>query len=445
MPIDVERDHLAVLLRPVVESNDGVALLEQFDKYARANATDTSAWEFREVIFELVADFLDADDPQAVRTAARLIRRNMGVYVGDSELDAIVDSLTDIVGGRRTTTASEAALTLGFLLSTRPPDRHLPSWDGSYPGSQQGMKDLDQYRLVPETADGPGYVKQVDDNLVDNAIKALIENVDRKEYKRSANWDVGKACTLSLGFIGYRSPERVANAVPQLVTAVTKDDVDFEAIIYTLSSIGYSRPDLLGGDVIERIESLAENASGDVPWGIKIQAQVGSRKIGHAPSWLGKIGAFPGPNLEAIFERLFKFMLGKFPSYDEEVVRAFLDIVDARSDEAIPILLEELESIVDGNYRTINFPSNLMGILKEVSEVNPSLLQPVAAMSNDLYGDHGMEHYWYDQGSVVLRNVHDVAPDSFPSDHEQALRTFLKDERRASVRRSTKKLLDRFT
>lgn len=442
MTHQVEREHLKALLRPILESGDGEKLIGQFDDHIRASPTGSSAWDFRELIFQLIVDFLDSDEPQAVRTAARIIRRNKGLYGGLSELDTIVESLTTITGERTITTASEAALTLGFLLSTRPRDRELPSWDGSNPLSQQGMKDLDQHELVPETPDRPGFIDEVDDSLVDDAIDTLVDNIDRKDYKRSANWDVGEACTLAIGFIGYQSPERVKTAIPTLLEATTQDDSDFRAILYALSSIGYSRPDLLGGDVIQRIEALAENKSGDVPWGIRVQAQVANRKVGHAPVWLGKIGTFPGPDLEPIFEKLFRFMLGKFPSYTEEVSNAVVDIVDARPNDAIPLLADELKTVVNGDARTFSFPSNLMGILKDVSEVRPAVMEPVAKQAVDIYGLQGMEHYWYDLASEFLQNVYDANPSHVPSGLESTLHDFLRDENRHSVKRSTEELLD---
>lgn len=438
----VEREHLKTLLRPILESGDGENLVGQFDDHIRTSATGSSARDFRELIFQLIVDFLDSDEPQSVRTAARIIRQTKRVYSGSSELDAIVESLTAITNGRRITTASEAALTLGYLLSTRPRDRELPSWDGSNPLSQQGMKDLDQQELVPQTPDGPGFTDDIDDILVDDAIDVLVDNIDRKDYKRSANWDVGEACTLAIGFIGYQSPERVKTAIPTLLEATTQDDSDFRAILYALSSIGYSHPDLLGGDVIQRIEALAENKSGDVSWGIRVQAQVANRKVGHAPVWLGKIGTFPGPDLEPIFEKLFRFMLGKFPSYTEEVSNAVVDIVDARPNDAIPLLADELKTVVNGDARTFSFPSNLMGILKDVSEVRPAVMEPVAKQAFDIYGLQGMEHYWYDLASEFLRNVYDANPSHVPSGLESTLHDFRQDENRHSVERSTEELLD---
>jgi hypothetical protein len=317
---------------------------------------NTSAQDFRELIFELVVDFLDSDDPQAVRTAARIIRRNKEVYGNSSKLDTIVETLTNITEGQKITTASEASLTLGFLLSTRPRDRDLPNWDGSDPLSQQGMKDLDQRRLVPETPNGPGFLDKVNNNLVDDAIDALIDNVDRKDYKRSANWDVGEACTLSIGFIGYQAPERVGAAVPILLQAANKNDTNVRTI-YALTSIGYSRPDLLSGDIISRIEALVNNVSGNVLWG-----QVGIQKIDHAPTWLGRIGTYPGPDLEPIFEKLFRFMLGKYPLYNDEVSNAVIDIVAVRPNDAVTVLADELQRVVNGNNRTITFRSNLISI-----------------------------------------------------------------------------------
>lgn len=442
MTHQVKREHLKTLLRPMLESRGGENLIEQFDNQIRASATGSSARDFHDLVFELVADFLDSDDHQAVCTAARIIRRNTGVYGDSSELDDIVETLTGIVGGRKITTATEAALSLGFLLSTRPRNRDLPSWDGSDPLSQGGMMDLNQQQLVPETPDGPGYIAYVDADIVDNAIDALIENVDRKDYKRSTNWNVGEACTLAIGFIGYQSPERVEAAVPTLLEATTQDDTDFRTILYALSSIGYSRPDLLGGDVIGRIESLAESDPGDVPHGIRVHAQVASRKVGHAPTWLGKIGTFPGPDLEPIFEKLFRFMLGEFPSFTEEVSNAVVDIVDARPDDAIPLLADELEAVVNGDTRTFSFPSNLMGILRDVSEARPADIEPVAAQAIDIYSRQGMEHYWYDLASELLQNVHEADPNHIPSGLESTLRDFLEDEKRASVKSSTQRLID---
>ena len=442
MTYQVEREHLKSLLRPILESGDGENLIEQFDDYVRVSATGSAAWDFRKFVFGLVVDFLDSDDPQTVRTAARIIRRNKGVYGGSSKLDDIVETLTGITDGRKITTAAEAALTLGSLLSTRPRDRDLPSWDGSYPQSQRGMKDLDQQQLVPETPDGPGFFQDVDNGLIDDAVDALIENVDRKDYKRSTNWDVGEACTLAIGFIGYQSPERVKEAIPTLVEAAAQDDTDFNSILYALSSIGYSRPDLLGGDVIRRIEALAENEPSDVPHSIRVQAQVASRKVGHAPTWLERIGTFPGPDLKPIFEKLFRFMLGKYPSYPEEVSNAIVDIVDARPDDAIPLLAEELEAVVNGDTRTFDFPLNLIDILREVSEARPAAMEPITTRAVDIYECQGMGHYWYDLASDLLQNVYKSDPTHLPSGLESTLRDFLEDEKRASVKSSTQRLID---
>jgi hypothetical protein len=99
MPHQVEREHLKTLLRPMLESGDGEDLIGQFDDHIRTSTTGSSAWDFRELIFELVVDFLKSDDPEAVRTAARIIRRNKGVYGSSSELEDIVEMLTGITRG----------------------------------------------------------------------------------------------------------------------------------------------------------------------------------------------------------------------------------------------------------------------------------------------------------------------------------------------------------
>jgi len=135
-------------------------------------------------------------------------------------------------------------------------------------------------------------------------------------------------------------------------------------------------------------------------------------------------------------------MLGKFPSYTEEVSNAIVDIVDARPDDAIPLLADELEAVVNGDTRTFSFPSNLMGILKDVSEVRPADMEPVAAQAIDIYSRQGMEHYWYDLASEVLQNVHEANPSHIPLGLETTLRDFLQDEKRASVQSSTQRLID---
>ena len=89
---------------------------------------------------------------------------------------------------------------------------------------------------------------------------------------------------------------------------------------------------------------------------------MGIQKIDHAPTWLGRIGTYPGPDLEPIFEKLFRFMLGKYPSYNDEVSNAVIDIVAVRPNDAVTVLADELQRVVNGNNRTITFRSNLMSI-----------------------------------------------------------------------------------
>ena len=88
-------------MRPIFESGDGEELIQQFDHHILPMTANTSAQDFRELIFELVVDFLDSDDPQAVRTAARIIRRNKEVYGNSPKLDTIVETLTNITEGQK--------------------------------------------------------------------------------------------------------------------------------------------------------------------------------------------------------------------------------------------------------------------------------------------------------------------------------------------------------
>lgn len=135
-------------------------------------------------------------------------------------------------------------------------------------------------------------------------------------------------------------------------------------------------------------------------------------------------------------------MLGKYPSYNYEVSNAAIDIIEARPNDATTVLADELQMVVNGNYRTFTFSSNLMGLLREASEIHPAQMQPIATQAIDIYSTQGREHYWYDLASDLLQNIYAANPNYLPAGLEATLRDFLQDEKRDSVQRSTRQLLD---
>lgn len=436
-------DHVKIgtLLQPILEQNDAEAMFDQFDRLIRSEGADRSTREFRDFVFACLIKFLNHDDYQVAANTARIVRNYPSVYE-PRHLDKVVKSLTTLLGQRSITAAMESATTLGFLLSTRPRATRLPSWDGTDPLTQnQGLSDFDQSRFVI-APDGPGRIDDVQDSYVTDAIVALIANLDRADYKRSADWVVGEACAVALGCVGYTRPQIVANAVPAIKDAASNNDVNHAALIYAFTSIGYTQPSLLDADIITWVNDLAEkNSRTSLPLGVWETAHVGQRKIGHAPTWLGVLGTYPGPDLAPLIDKLCHFLLGNYLGFNDEVVTAFRDIVATRPTDAIPLLEAELDTILNGNVRNFRFPSNFMCLLKELSDTHPDELTPLASRATQIYQTRSRREYWYNCAADLLINIHRVDPNAIPSSLSSALTNILNDSGRSSIHHNTDQLL----
>ena len=367
--------------------------------------------------------------------AAVILRQNMILCHRACDLDEIVSALSHQVNERRIQPAKEAALALAFFLSTRPTDRELPQWHGSDPMTSSTMEnpDLDQHRFVDRVPVDSGYLHEVSPEIVEYAIDTLVANLNRKEYKRSSDWVVAKECAKALGAIGYQRPALVSDAVPELQELLGEQDERQAWLVYALTSIGYSRPDLIADDLDNRLKEFSENAGTGAGWQLYYAAHVGHRKIGHAPIYLEIKGCDTESDLSKIVEKLFHFMLGRYPSASEEWIQAFVEIYLSRSESLVDILSDELDQILQGDPQAFDFPDNFMLLLKELAGVEATGLQPIIDRSEDFYQDHAESHYWYENALEFHRQIAIEDGNLLPDDLGNTVKEFLESETRHSV------------
>lgn len=387
----------------------------------------------REVLIAAIGECLNHEEYKISANAAFILRQNMILCSRACDLNDIVSALTDQIDDHRIQPAKEAAISLGHFLSTRPNDRDLPQWSGSDPmTSSTELNDLDQHRFGSGIVDS-GYLHKVSPEIIESAISSLISNLNRKEYKRSSNWVVAKECSKALGAIGYQRPEIVSDAVPVIQNLLKEQDERQATLVYALTSIGYSRPDLVGDDLSTRLEEFAENAGTGTDWKLDHAARVGYRKIGHAPIHLEKQGCDKGTDLSIVVNKLFNFMLGRFPSAPEDCTQAFVEIYLARPEELVDILGDEIELILKGTPRAVDFPDNFVLLLKELAGVDADGLEPILERTEGFYEDRGRSHYWFENALEFHRRIATENEDLLPDTIGDTVREFLESERRRSV------------
>lgn len=266
-------------------------------------------------------------------------------------------------------------------------------------------EDLDQHRFVTRAPVDSGYLHEVSPEIVESAVDTLISNLNRKEYKRSSEWVVAKECAKALGTIGYQRPALVSDAVPEIQELLEEQDERQAWLVYALTSIGYSRPDLIADDLDTRLKEFSENAGMGAGWQLYYAARVGDRKIGHAPIYLEIKGGNTESDLSQIVEKLFNFMLGRYPSASEEWIQAFVEIYLSRPEALVDLLSDELDQILQGEPRAFDFPDNFMLLLKELAGVDATSLQALIDRSGDFYQGHSESHYWYENALEFHRRI----------------------------------------
>jgi len=409
-----------------------------FDDYRNKDLSINRRHEInplREILIAAVGECLNHAEYKISANAAVILRRNMILCFRACDLNGIVSALSDQVNERRIQPAKEAALALAFFLSTRPNDRELPQWHGSDPMTSSTMEnpDLDQHRFVNRAPVDSGYLHEVSPEIVESVVNNLISNLNRKEYKRSSDWVVAKACAKALGAIGYQRPALVSDAVPEIQELLGEQDDRQAWLVYALTSIGYSRPDLIADDLDNRLKEFSQAAGTDAGWQLYYATRVGHQKIGHAPIHLEIKGCDTESNLSQIVEKLFHFMLGRYPSASEEWIQAFVEIYLSRSEALVELLSDELDQILQDSPRAFDFPDNFMLLLKELAGVEATDLQPIIDRSEDFYQDHAESHYWYENALEFHRRIATEDEDLLPSDLGDTVKVFLESETRHSV------------
>lgn len=437
----IDRREFKPLAEAILESSDSVAIFTNYRDKHFATAHLHADKPLNETLIDAIAHCLNHDNFKIGANAAVILRENVILCSRACDLDALVSALTTQLNDRRIQPAKEAALAIAFFLSTRPSDSKLPQWGGSDPMTSTTMEtDLDQHRFIEAPVDS-GFLERLSQTTVEEAVDALIKNLNRKEYKRSKDWGVSKECAKAIGAIGYQRPDIVVDAVPEILDILGEQDERQAWLVYALTSIGYSRPDLLPPEFASRLKEFSEEAGWGVGWQLETAAKVGHRKIGHAPQYLEKAGCNPEVDLSEVVEKLYKFMLGRYPSAHDEVVQAFVEIYLCRSDDLVKLLKTELDQILEGNTRAFDFPDNFSYLLKQLAGVDVESLAPLMESSKQFYQDHSQSHYWYENALEFHRLIAVVDEDILPNDMGDIVTDFVKPENRHSVQIDARRFL----
>lgn len=429
----IHRQQFLPLAEALLESSEPTSLFDEYQNKDFSVGVRHRGDLLRETLIAAIADCLNHDKYNISTNAAALLRKNMILCNRACDLDLIVTDLTNQVNGNSIQAAKEAALALAFFLSTRPSDGELPRWGGSDPMTSTTMvEDLDQSRFTTAPVDS-GYLHKVSPDVAEAAIEALIKNLNRPKSYRSSNWTVANECAKAIGAIGYQRPMLVEDSVPVLLKLLDEQDKRQPWLIYALTSIGYSQPNLINANFASNLEKFVEDANFNTNWQLRAVANVGYRKMGHSPTYLETTGCDSDSDLSMTVEKLYKFMLGRYPSLPDDVTQAFASIYQTRSDTLVELLTQELEEILSDNPRSFEFPNNFMLLLKELAKVNPAGLKPLLDASTQVYQDSSKSHYWYDNALELHRFVASKDENLLPEELEEVVTELLQSENRHSV------------
>ena len=437
--INLEKKQFIPVVESILASESPQEIFEYRKPIRNTRNDGVETDDLRGVLLSSVVECLAHENYEIASNAARVLRNNRIECHRHCDINSIVSRLTKQLSDRSTTSAEEAAWTLAHFLSTRPSDSKLPNWHQTDPMTTNKIaEDLDQTRMWRGPV-GEGFLNEVSEDVFEDCIGELSENLDRKKYKRSSNWDVAKACASSIGAIGYKRPAIVEGYVPQIKSLSNEADQRLPYLLYALTSVGYARPDL-----VEDISAFFEENSGSTLGfgraGMSVM-RIGYQKIGHEPSFLEIYGSNPQNDLEPVVEKLFDFMLSRHISSSEEVLQAFVEIYKHRHKYLTSILQAEMDRIFDGNARGYDFPHNLMRVLNVLSAVNPKKLGPLISMSPNFYEYHPANHYWCENALRFHYNIAKTNEDLLPEDIAKVVKEFLDGEMRASVRRNGRRFL----
>jgi len=437
--INLEKKQFIPLVESILASDSPHEIFEYRQPVRDARNGGVETADLRGVLLSSVVECLAHENYEIASNAARVLRNNRIECHRHCDINNIVSRLTKQLSDRSTTSAEEAAWTLAHFLSTRPSDSKLPNWHQTDPMTTNKIaEDIDQTRMWRGPV-GEGFLNEVSEDVFEDCIEELSENLDRKNYERSSNWDVAKACASAIGAVGCKRPALVEGYVPPIKSLSNEADQRLPYLLYALTSVGYARPDLVE-DISTFFEENSESNLGFGRAGMSVM-RVGYQKIGHEPSFLEIYGSNPQNDLEPVVEKLFNFMLSRHISSSGEVLQVFVEIYKHQYKYLTNILQTEMDSILDGNARGCDFPHNLMRVLNELSAVNPKKLGPLISMSPNFYEYHPANHYWCDNALRFHHNIAKANKDLLPEDIAKVVREFLDGEMRASVRRNGRRFL----
>lgn len=437
--IDLKKKQFMPLVESILSSDSPQEIFEYRQPIRDSGDSGGDTADLRGVLLSSVVECLAHENYEIASNSARVLRNNRIECRRYCDINRIVSRLTEQLADTRTTSAEEAAWTLAHFLSTRPSDSNLPNWHQTDPMTTNKIaEDIDQTRMWRGPV-GEGFLEEISEDVFIQSIEEVSENLDRKKYKRSSNWDVAKGCASAIGAVGYKRPALVEEYVPRIKNLSNEGDQRLPYLLYALTSIGYARPDLVE-DLSTFLEENSDATLGVGRAGMSVM-RVGYQKIGHEPSYLEMCGSEAHNDLEPVVEKLFGFMLNCHIYSYNDVLNAFVVIYKNRSEDLMDILHTEMNKVLDGNARGHDFPHNLMRILNELSAVNADKLGPLISLSPNFYEYRPANHYWCDNALKFHYNIAVEDEDLLPDNIGEVVRKFLDGEMRASVRRNGKQFL----
>lgn len=445
--------HLDGLLSLLLTVDEAPAIVGNLIRAVNDRRSPNDRGDLYEEIVGRVPRFLNHSDHRIAENAATVLRRCSSQVARFPDLVEVIEDLARQVDSRRIGEAREAAATLACLLSTRPREYEIPSWDGKgkaptltapWPDTRP-LRDLDQRRpfdihqLATQAVTGTKIIERLPQQTIALVVKVLRENVCRPEWKQSSGWGVESACCVGLAFLGYRRPDLVEGAVDGLLDAWKQREGPLPAMAYALTSIGYAGPELLPEWFIDELEAIASGGTTRYV-GLRSAAQVGVVKIGHAPPVLAQRGV-QGEVEEAV-DGLVRFFVASTASVPESVHQAFATILEARPEELVSRLVEEVEHTASEGWPIHYYDGNLMYVISQLAAADPRAFVPLLEVSPTIFKAKGMHHDWYDWGGRALGHVLEVAPDKLPKELGPILEERLETEGRASVQTTCRRLLD---
>ncbi len=384
------------------------------------------------VAVRVLGDYLSEKPADRAQEAARALAF-MGVWEGPVNRTWLLDRLARQLKGRPQQAAVWAAHGLATIAGRRP---QVPSWDGRSvvglgdAGDVEDRRSFWDYWLLREYSHG----SDLADEDIRRTVEALVTEMSRAT-SRDPNGYVVDAVIRAIGWIGYGRPELVEGTVPALLERLRKRAGRPAPLLWALSNIGFSRPDLLPAEIraiFGAKKPPARDPACELAW------PVWHLKIGRSPSAiLTALGAGEIQPEEAL-EKLSTFLVGMHLSGSEEVRDAALDILDRHPREAAAWLSTELEDLRDHDHPAPYYAASVLSLVQDLAEHRPKSIAALAPVLWSLLTVADRDHYWYDFTAAILLEL--KTPPVKVNVAREGVRVLLEGEGRASVVGSLKRL-----